>query len=255
MANEWSKIVRQVAARMNTIAGAQEDGAVGVGSNASYSVLPFTATSTDSAAYPHQMIVDACADAEAAIAQAIGQAANHPWRQYLIGGTLSRLSGSELIGPVGTLTAGVLGYGNVRSSTGIICTEKPLEDIMRRNRNAGSFFTLPVYFYRIADNRIYHTLTSGTPAVPASATLDYYKYDYEDTINAIFSDLKPKFPTSAVPAYIAGALSLLLKEDEYPATAQHYTGLFQQLITQIIGGYQAVDPAQPSSPITGSQIV
>jgi hypothetical protein len=236
---------------MNTIAGAQA-----ITANASYVAVPFPAASTDSAAYPYQMILDACANAEAAVAQAVGQTANHPWRQYLYGATVTRMSGDPLAGTPPAATPGILGYGNVRSASGVVLTEKPLEDIVRRNRNAGTFFTLPVYFYRMADNRIYHTLTSGTPAVPAPASLDYYKYDYENTLtNVMAADAALLFPSSVIPAYIAGALSMLLKEDEYPGTAQHYTGLFQQLLTQIIGGYQAVDPAQPSSPITGSQIV
>ena len=232
---------------MNTIIGAQAGTA-----NTNYSTEPFVASLTDSATYPYQMIVDACVQAEAAIAQAVGQTVNHPWRQFLFGATVTRLSGDLLAGT--PLIAGLLGFGNVRSSTGVICTERPLEDIVRRNRNAGSFFTLPVYFYRMADNRVYHTLTTGTPPVPAAASIDYYKYDiatsYAQTPNGT-----PIFPSSAIAAYVAGAVSFLLKEDEYPATAQHYAGIFQQLITQIITGYQVVDPAQPSAPITGSQVV
>lgn len=250
MANEWSKVIRQVAARMNTIAGAQA-----ITANASYTTEPFTAAQTDSAAYPYQMIVDACVQAEAAIAQAVGQAANHPWRIYL---TFGQLNGSgtglangatlQLVG--GTAVKGLLGYGAVTylSSGTHILTERPLEDIERRNRNAGGFFVLPVYFYRIKDGRIFHTVP--LPGV----TVDYFAYDMATSYAQIPAGA-PLFPTSALPAYVAGALSLLLKEDEYPSTAQHYTQLFAQLLTQIIGGYQAVDVVQPSSPITGSQIV
>lgn len=250
MANEWSKVIRQVAARMNTIVGAQSGTA-----NSNYVTEPFTATQTDSASYPYQMIVDACVQAEAAIAQVVGQTNNHPWRLYLNFGQLNGsgtglANGATLLLAGGTSVKGLIGYGAVTylSSGTHILTERPLEDIERRNRNAGGFFVLPVYFYRIKDGRIFHTVP--LPGV----TVDYFAYDISTTYSQIPAGA-PIFPTSALPAYVAGAMSLLLKEDEYPSTAQHYTQLFAQLLQQIGGGYSVVDPAQASAPITGSQIV
>src|SRR4249920_2148492 len=134
---EWAKVIRQVAARMNTIVGATATDA-----NTNYSSDPFVASKTDSAAYPYQMIVDACAQAEAQVAQAIGQTTNHPWRHYLYGGSLSDAGGGLVNGAAlnqlsGVAQTGVLGYGQVFVQSGgvvIPCTEHPLEDIVRRNR-------------------------------------------------------------------------------------------------------------------------
>jgi hypothetical protein len=229
---------------MNTIIGAQSTEA-----NANYAKSPsFTVAETDSAAYPYQMIADACADAEATVAQAVGQVQNHPWRQYMIGApALVRLNGAELLGA--TPIVGVIGYGTVRDPNGVICTERPLEDITRRNRNAGTFFKNAAPFYRIADNRIYHTVAA--PGV----SIDYFKYDFATTLAAIAGDnVAPLFPSTVVPCYVAGALGMLLKEDEFAATASHYAQLFQQLLGQILTGFTAADPMQPSTPMTGSQI-
>lgn len=242
---------------MNTIIGAQSGTA-----QTNYIVEPFTAAQTDSAAYPYQMIVDACVMAEAAIAQVVGQTNNHPWRVYLTNGLLNGsgtgiANGASLQLSGGVAVKGVLGYGAVTYLSGgtHILTERPLEDIERRNRNQwdattnpNGFFRLPAYFYRIKDGRIFHTVP--LPGV----TVDYFAYDMATSYGQIPAGA-PLFPTSALPAYVAGALSLLLKEDEYPSTAQHYTQLFAQLLTQIGQGYTAVDPAQPSAPITGTQIV
>jgi hypothetical protein len=207
----------------------------------------------DDASYNYSLIVDACADAEMMVAQVIGQTANHPWRAYLFKGALSEAggglpNGTNLAQQLGTAVATLLGYGVVKTPAGIVCTERPLEEIMRRNRNAGAFFVNPVFFYRIVNQKIYHTVPS--PGVQ----VDFYGYDrVQDTYNKITANGTTLFPHTAIPIYIAGACSMLLKEEEYASQAQYYSQLFQQMLQQLAQGFAATDPLQPPAPVKGAE--
>ena len=245
--NEYTKIIRQVANRINAIKGAQ-----GTPAQSNYMVEPITATEMDSAPFPYGAIVDAVIDAEGLIAQVVGQTSNHPWRSFLYQGELSRDGGlglehgDRIYQVNGLPVTNAIGLGRVLAVSGDICVEASLENI-RRWRDNQTMFALTHWFYRIVDEFIYHT-------APAGVTISYYGFDAQPRYDAVNANTEPLFPTSATPAYVTGALSLLLKQDEYMGQAQHYAGLFAQQLAAIGGGFTAVDTQQPSTPVTGPEI-
>jgi len=216
----------------------------------------------DDASYNFSLLQDACADAEQMVAQVIGQTANHPWRSLLTTGELSGGAGAGLVSgaPIytvsGTAIKNVIGIGRVRKAgagTGEICTERPLEDIVRWTRLAptnADYGAIIGNFYRIVDNLVFHTVTGGV-------VIEYFAYDRALTEGAIASTPTgdPIFPATVYPCYMAGALSLLLKEEEYASQCQYYGGVFKELLEQIAAGFGTTDPSPRPAPVKGAESV
>jgi hypothetical protein len=255
MANEWAQVVREVASRMNAIAGATAAIA-----ESNYNTSPIGPAVIDDASYHYSMLLDACANAEQMIAQAVATANNHPWRHVLNKGQLLGVSGAGLAhgaliyakpdSPPGTRVqvTDCLGLGPVMSaaSGGKILREAPIEDIQRRVDNPGTFFVKQVYFYRIQDDRIFHTCPL--------AFIDYYSYDKQtDTVAKYLANGSILFPHTAIPAYVAGALSMLLKEEEYAGQCQYYAAMFAGMLQQIVQGFTTVDPLGAPAPHKGTE--
>lgn len=235
---------------MNSITGAQSADA-----ESAYSTPTLTASQVDDASYNYSLIVDACADAEMMVVQTIAQIANHPWHANLRKGTLAGLTGTGLQNGDNIYTAAgavlvkdCVGLGPVVTlDLQIPLREKPTHEIVRRNRNAGSYFTLPVYYYRIVDNLIYHTVPD--PGV----VIQYFAYERNDTYTAITGAGKPLFPESCIPAYVAGACSMLLKEEEYAGQCQYYSQLFTGMLQTIAQGFAPANPMQEPTPVKGTE--
>lgn len=264
MPNGWNIIIRQVASRMNAITGS-----VIPDSENQYKAVAVSQSNMDDASYNYSLIQDACVDAEQMIAQVIGQTANHPWRNLLTTGDLSASSGaglssgSNIYTVSGTPITNVIGIGRVRkagtgAALGEVCTERPLEDIVRWTRLAptnAEYGSIIGHFYRIVDNLVFHTVTGGV-------VIEYFAYDRAITEAAIkpsvstpFLTGDPIFPGSAFPCYMAGALSLLLKEEEYSGQCQYYGGVFKELLEQIAAGYGTTDPSPRPTPVKGAESV
>lgn len=243
MATTWTIIQRQVAARLNAIEGAQSSTA-----ESNYATNPITSTQIDSARFPFTMISDACLQAEAMIAQAIANTANHPWRR-LIAGTTSNIAHEGALPSTSSGGLPILGaLGNVRDATdGTPCTEKPLEIITMRVENPGSFWTLPVYFYKIDDGRVFHTRTN--------VVIDCCIYDGAAARSDLEANGNIKFPDTAVPAYVAGALASALKDEEFVTQAQYYQQVFDTMLQVYAGGLTSLTNKFQPSPQTGSQTV
>ena len=231
-----------------------------------YKTIPVSQSVMDDASYNFTLIQDACVDAEEMVAQVIGQTANHPWRSLLTTGELSAgggaglSSGSPIYTVSGTAIKNVIGIGRVReagvaAALGKICTERPLEDIVRWNRLAptnADYGALIGHYYRIVDNTVYHT-------VPLGVLIEYFAYDRAVTEAAILPSGgvtgDPIFPATVYPCYMAGALSLLLKEEEYAGQCQYYGGVFKELLEQIAAGYGTTDPVPKAAPVKGAESV
>lgn len=250
----WSNVIRQVASRMNAIKGVTS-----TESEASYIAIPPT---NDDASYNPSLITDACADAEMMLVQVIAQIPNHPWRDNLRKDVFNGItgngiqSGESIYSKPGITTTPVtdcvaLGPVITHTEPHLPLREKPVHEIIRRNRNAGNFYALPVYYYRIVDNLIYHTVTGVTGGVD----IPYFKYDKQtDTLGPIASPTgSPLFPDSCIPALVAGACSLLLKEEEFAGQCQYYTQLFSGMLQQIAQGFMPADPMQQPAPFKGTE--
>jgi hypothetical protein len=211
----------------------------------------------DDASYNPTLIKDACADAEMIVVQVIANIPNHPWRSFLRKSVLNGItgmgvqSGENLYtkpGPPGTIVTDCVALGPPVTHDGLMpLREKPVHEIIRRNRNAGSFYQQPVYYYRIVDNIIYHTAPP-----PNGVDINYFQYDKQtDTLDKMAAG-SPLFPT-CIPAYVAGACSLLLKEEEYAGQCQYYAQLFQSMLSQIAQGFSPADPMQQPAPLKGTE--
>lgn len=251
MAAEWNIVIREVASRINSIKGALVADA-----EAAYSAATIGTAQISDASYNYTMLVDACANAEQMIAQAVGATNNHPWRHVLAKGPLDGAgsgltSGAQIYKKSNNPVLDCIGLGPVMSvpvppaTIGKPLRETPIEDIQRRVDNPGSFFQRQVYFYRIQDDRIFHTCSA--------VLIDYYGYDRATDTMAKIPNGTILFPHTAIPAYVAGALSMLLKEEEYATQCQYYAQAFAGMLQQIVQGFTTVDPLGAPAPLKGTE--
>lgn len=241
MATSWSKVLRQIAVRVNAIGGEVAN------ANALYAAEPLTSAVFVTARFPYEMCVDAAINAEAQIANHVANVANHPWRVQMNAVTAALASGALLPStlPNGSPILGVL--GSVRdSSDGIILSEKPIETIDRIN-NTPFYTNLPLYFYKISDQRIVHT-RSGV-------VIDCCSYDAQAQRSQLSGNGDILFPDGALDAYVSGGLALLFRDTEYLDQAQVSQAYFQACLEQITQGQTSISINFAPSPQTGQQTV
>ena len=217
----YSEILRQVALRIDALTGGQP-----AAQELIYNNAVFDATSFDSSIFPFTAIKDAILVAEGKLAGVIASVGNHPDRTYLFGVTNTLASGAVL--PT-TSASGkpILGvYGSIRdSSDHLVCKEKTLEEIERRNRNAGSFYRLPMYAYKIDGNRVYHT----RPTI----TIDVCIWDHADQQTALDAGDPMLLPDYLAEALVCGTLTYLVRDDEFTEQAALYAKYFQDTLEAI----------------------
>lgn len=151
----YSQIIRGIALRAGLLRGGSLPSL-----ETSYASNPITAFDfTDVDAGTFQSTKDAALLAEEDFAQTIANVGNHPWRKLLGSQTAAIATGAEVpaTNSGGTQIIGI--YGSIRnSSSGIVCTEQPLEVV--RRIAAETWRTYPLYYYKIDGTRIYHTRTN-----------------------------------------------------------------------------------------------
>lgn len=242
MATVWSKIIKRTALKLNALAGAQVAAA-----ESAYASTSMTTTELDKAVYPPAAIKDACLDAQGLIALAIANTKDHPWRWYMNSSTAATVNSGAFVPPLAASGISFIGVmGPVYDSTDVnlrALTPGEYEDIMAYLKNS-AYYGFNPYLYCFRNQQIFHTLASNKVKIAGCA----YDRDSENTNLAANGNIM--FPDACASLYVAGAVSLLMREGEYAAAAAAEGAFFQrglEMITQGLVEFPQTTPAAPRS--------
>jgi hypothetical protein len=233
----YHDIIAGTALRIDALIGTQA-----AALQTTYETRPLTTANFQSTIIPFAGIKNGVQYAESKLVDAIAETGDHPWQANIRSLTATITSGS-LIPSTDASSVKIVGiYGAVRdTATGNVCFEKPLATIQRRVTNSNSFWVVPVYYYRMDGTRIYHT-TDGVK-------IDVCVYDTDAQATAIDDDDEILLPGTLEEAYVCGALSYCLRDDEFSAQASIFRQYFEGTIAGIRGGLTSVSAKSAPSPI------
>lgn len=242
MATAYRTIYRQTALRINAIAGT-DSAAI----ETAYADGTWTSGEIDSVMFPYTAIKDAILDTEGEIAGIIAGQTDHPYRAFLQGVTAS-LSDGEVL-PIADASSNVIVgvLGSVRDATDSVnLTAQPLSVIKNIRRNSGSFLVSDYYYYCIVGNRIRHT-RSGVIA-------DCCIYDRSDQATVLDTSLANGtgdivLPDALAGTVVAGAVSRLVRDDEFANQAQVYRNYYESVLRALLNGGVHV-PSAPAAMTT-----
>lgn len=230
MSVPYRAIIAATAVRVNALVGATA-GAL----QTTYATSPLTDAEFQSSIFPYSDVVESVLWAEERLALAIAQNGTHPWRQYLADVTVplanldslpAQSNGSlPIIGTWGAVTD---------SSTGELCSLMSLDEVRRRVRNANSNLSCQVYWFNFAGGRIEHTRTN--------VVIDVCGYSRTAQLTELNANGVIALADVLEPAYVAGAVSMLMRDDEFLSMAQVYAGYFQSTLDVIAQGASTVAP-------------
>lgn len=212
-----------------------------------YSTRPLTDELFISSIFPMNAIRDRILNAEQRLAVAISDSGNHPWRSFLISET-APLANGAIMPSVDKNGIGVIGiYGNVLdgANPALVCTipDDQEQEMIRRYTLAPQLWLNPLYNYSLDGNGITHTRTTVTVQVCV--------YDYATQQAAFDADDMILLPDALAPAYIAGAVAGLVRDDEFmqqaAVFAQYFTASEQAIRQGLTSVGQMAQPA-PMAP-------
>lgn len=226
MSCTYNTVVAEVSVRCNAIVGA-----VPATLQTNYIVNPLTTTQVSSSIFPLASIRDAILDVEGQLAWAIADCRAHPWRQYISGGTGALLSPDALPNQATGGNNPIIGtWGEVLDiATGTVLSEMPLDEVRRASEliNSG-FLTVQPYWFNITAGQITHTV----PSVEIIVCV----YNRETQLTNFNAGLDILLPDALVRAYVAGAVAMLVRDDEFVAQSQIYATYFNNALESIRKG-------------------
>lgn len=237
MSVQYHDTLAQVAVRINAMRGT-----LAADLQTTYLIRPLTSANFKSSVFPFDACLDALLTAEQKLVEAIAWTAGHPWRNF-IGTETDLLANRDRLptlaaSPASAKIVGV--WGAVKNSAdGRICTDQPIETIERRNANPSTFWTQPAYYFRIVGDRIYHTRSF--------VVIDCCYYNRAVQKNQALLNGVPLLPDTLDEAYMCGALSYLVRDDEFVAQAAGFRAYFNEVLATIRSGGTSIMPFSPPS--------
>lgn len=230
MAIAYTKLIRQVALRINAIVGVQAAALA-----TSYGTSPLTSTQVASADFPLLAIQDAVINSVGKLVRAYASVDGHPFRNFNLSQT-SSIANDGVIPSANSAGRAIVGvYGAVRdATTGDVLTEQPVQLINNLRSNQDSFLKGDYFYYKIVGNRIRHTRTN--------VVMDVCTFDRGAEETAITANGNAPIPDALEDAAVAGAVSMLVRDDEFAAQAVAYANYFNNVIAEIKGGAQTFSP-------------
>lgn len=230
MSVPYRAIVAAVAVRCNALVGA-----TATALQTTYATSPLTTANFQSSIFPYSDVVESVLWAEERLAMAIAQNGTHPWRQYLADVT-TPLANLSILPAQTNASLPIIGtWGAVVDSGDLqVCSLMPLDEVRRRVRNANSNLSCEVYWYNIAGGRIEHTRTN--------VVIDVCGYSRTDQLTELNANGIIALADVLEPAYVAGAISMLVRDDEFSAQSQIYASYFQSTLAAISENAQTVAP-------------
>lgn len=236
----YQQILHSVALRANALVGSQV-----AALETTYSTAVLTSANFKSANWPFSSFRDAIIQAEEEFVLAIASTGNHPWRTLTgLASTTSPITHAASIPAVDASGRTIVGIrGAVFDSSDFTpCVEMPLDVITRRVRNANSHYVAPVYFYKIEDQRIYHTRTQ--------VTIGVCFYDRALSVTAYNANAAMLLPDTLEPGIVARAVSLMFRDGLYDTQAQEYRKYSDDVLLAIKMGLTSIPGKSIPVPVT-----
>ncbi len=233
MSCTYRTIEAEVGLRVNALVGA-----TAATLETSYTTSPLTTSQFQSTIFNFTSFQDAILDAEGVLANAIAETGDHPWRQYIASTTANQANASTLPS-TSTGSKPIIGIWGavVDASDSTPCSQMPLDMVRRRAANAATTYVCPVYWYNIVGGRIEHTRTN--------VKVECCIYSRSDQATA-FAAGNILLPDSLSGAYVAGALSVLMRDDEFVEQASKYADYFNSVLGSIRKGLSSVQGEVPT---------
>lgn len=242
MSTTYSSITNQTALRINAITGA-----TAALVEAAYVTVPFTVTQGNaSPVFPYASIKDAILNIEGRLADAIASTGDHPYRAYLIS-TTDSLSNGEVLPSLDANGEQIIGvWGSVfdASDTTKVYRAKDIAQVIRRTTNPNGRYRVTVYWYFMDDLNIYHTGTA------VKCKVCVYSRDNQATIFDANGDML--LPDSLADALVCGAVSELVRDDEFMAQASVYRKYFMDVDQAIRSGLKSTPAKAEVGPLLGA---
>ena len=223
----YNILMRNVAVRINALTNATNPTEL----EAAYTIDPLTAPDVlGSAVFNFSAIRDAVLLSEQKLAQTIAETKDHAWRAKLISqtGTEPLASGATLP-PQDEDGLSIIGlYGSVYDSAdNRELYEQPAQVIQRRLATP-ALWKIPVYHYAIVGDSIVHTRTL--------VRVEVCVWDYLNQQAAIEANDDMLLPDVLEEAVICGAISMLVRDDEWLAQGSQYVAYYNETLAAIRGG-------------------
>lgn len=231
MATKLTAIVREVAKRVNGIAGAT---ASAMATN--YAVDPPTTTEIDDPVFNLAYIKDVVIDVHGRLALEIASVqdpvtgiGNHPWRPFFADVTASVAHNSNIptVGSGGKTIIGAFGRCYNASDTDNFLMPASLERVSKYRVYvaAGSIYSAGPPYYALSGGKVYATV--------ANVVFDVCVYERADLVTAMAANGNMTLPDALADALVAGSVASILVEDEYANTAAYYKTFYDQAIAAI----------------------
>lgn len=238
MTTPYHDILADIAVRVNALRGA-----IPATLENTYTNRPLTSTDFGSSIYPFSACISALIMSEERLATTMALTSNPILRAPLHGVTAALAQGAVIPTHSSTNKSIIGVLGSVRDgSDGTTCKEKTLEEIERRNRNAGSFYRLPMYAYKFDGERIEHTRTT--------VVIDCCVYDRVTQLERATINSTMLLPDNLGPAVICGAVAILIRDDEDVAQAEVYATYYKDILNQLSAGVVPTLSKVPPGPTT-----
>src|SRR4030095_12804697 len=202
MATGWRVIIREVARRVNGIAGST---AATVETN--YATSPLTATQIDSPVWNLAFLQDIIIDVHGRLAEEIAQVADpqtgigcHPWRSSFrdVTSNVAHAGNLPTTGSGGKTIIGVLGRPRDASDTDRFLTPASAERVSNY-RAFTSAYTENPWLYHINGSIVYHTSTN--------IVFECCVYERADYVTTMAANGSIVLPDGLADTLIAGAIS------------------------------------------------
>lgn len=225
MSVPYSKVIAECGLRINAVPGTLA---------ASLETNYVAGTVNNSAIFPPTAIKDAVITTEEKLATAIADTGGHPYRAYIQSQTDTLASGDNMPS-LDENSKPIIGiYGAVLDSDNpvLVCTEQPTE-VIRRWEALRTYFKMPFYYYSMSGDSVIHTRPNGV-------VVQVCMYSASDQRTSLTASGNIKLPDALEEAYVWGALSTLMRDDEFLPQAQVYRQLFSDTLQAIRGGLTSV---------------
>ena len=239
MTTTYSQITRQIALRINAITGPVEPTL-----ETNYTTVPFTSTQGNaSTIFNYTSIKDAILNTEGRLADAIASTGDHPYRAYLISTTNTLVNGATLpsLDHAGEQIIGVWGSVFDAADNTKVYRAKSISQVIRRNTNPNGRYRVTVYWFFMDDLNIYHT------GAGVKCQVCVYSRDNQSTI--FDANGAMLLPDSLADALVCGAVSELVRDDEFVMQAQIYRGYYEATEQAIRKGLTSAPSKAETGPL------
>jgi len=201
-----------------------------------YSKRPLVAADFESSIIPFDAFKFTILNTEQRLSTAIADTGNHPWRANLISLTKPLFCGEDM--PADDLNGkpiiGIYGAVVDADNPTLICTEpdiQPVETIRRWMLNK-NLWIMPLFAYSMDGNGIIHTRNQ--------VQVQCCVYDYAAQSEAFDANEPILLPDVLAPAYIAGTVAGLVRDDEFMAQSQLYAQFYAATEQMIRSGLTSI---------------